>query len=85
MLRFRVPEEDRSALRKLTESTHRKQSDLLREGLALLLEHYSGAPASIELEPPSATAGQFVVELSSQELALLRGLTRRIDTQAHVL
>lgn len=85
ILRFRVPEEDRSALRKLTETTHRQQSDLLREGLALVLERYNGAdaavpvPASIQLDEER----QFAVSLSVQELSLLRKLTARVESHAN--
>lgn len=85
ILRFRVPEEDRSALRKLTEITHRKQSDLLREGLALVLERYGDAPTSPAPVPPSANGGQFVVALSAQELALLRGLSSRLNSDASAI
>ncbi|TAM71939.1 MAG: hypothetical protein EPN48_00620 [Microbacteriaceae bacterium] len=78
ILRFRVPEETRSALQKLIKSTHRKQSDLLREGLALVIERYSDAAGGTTALARSSNESTFVVTLSAQELALLRELTSRV-------
>lgn len=77
ILRFRVPEEDRSALRRLIETTHRKQSDLLREGLALVLERYDGVPAAAV--PVQWEEGRVVVALTMEEFSLLRELTSRVE------
>lgn len=83
ILRFRVPEEDRSELRKLTELTHRKQSDLLREGLALVLERYRDLTANAAaVHAQARQEGQFVVALSEHELRTLRELTSRAESHA---
>lgn len=41
IVRFRVPPEVRATLDALVTITHRKQSELLREGLSLLIERYA--------------------------------------------
>ena len=79
VLRFRAADEEKAQLLELAEAMHRNQSDLLREGLQLLLAHYrEQAPESSAATPASpAPARGVTVELSEPELRVLNMLAQR--------
>lgn len=74
ILRFRAAGEEKAALAELARTTHLNQSELLREGLQLVLAHYKNQADMPEPSPAEVVT----VEVTLSELAALRALTERL-------
>jgi hypothetical protein len=80
VLRFRVAAEEVSELEKVAEQSHVLKSELLRQGLRLVLDQYRRAETGAPSRSPSSSRGAHgvTVELSDAEAAVLRALARRV-------
>ncbi|RKR76156.1 hypothetical protein [Frondihabitans australicus] len=76
VLRFRVPAEDADELDAVAAASHLQKSELLRQGLRLVLDQYRDVEGRVATRPAAEAAR--TIELSETEAAVLRAVAQRV-------